>query len=190
MPITFHKTAVVPIDTLSTYENNARIHSDEQIENVMRSMEKFGFTNPVLVCEATLRIVAGHCRVLAARRLGLTEVPIVHVPDLDEAAYRQLVLADNKIALNSSWDFGTLEDELRAMSLDSAALAGFSEAEYMAILAGEDDDSTDDDGEGDDDSDTVVLKLTFTQEQYDRVVEVLDAHCSIREVAIMGLLKV
>src|ERR1700687_4765416 len=89
-----------PLDRLIPFARNARTHSDAQIAEVAGSIRAFGFTNPILVGEDG-DVVAGHGRLEAARRLGLTEVPVVPLPGLTELQRRQLMLADNRISLNA-----------------------------------------------------------------------------------------
>lgn len=110
----------IPVGELKPYENNARTHSAEQIDQIAASIKEFGFTNPVLVTEDKT-LIAGHGRVLAAVKLGLATVPAVMISGLSTAQKKALVLADNKIALNAGWDNKLLELELK----DLASL-GFS----------------------------------------------------------------
>lgn len=116
----------VKIDKLKPYENNARTHSDEQVEKIMRSIEEFGFINPVLI-DGDYGIIAGHGRVMGAKRLGMTEVPCLFIEDLTEAQKRAYILADNKLALDAGWDDEILKQELKAlddMNFD-ITIAGF-----------------------------------------------------------------
>ena len=116
----------VKIDRLKPYENNARTHSEEQVEKIMRSIEEFGFINPVLI-DGDYGIIAGHGRVMGAKRLGMTEVPCLFIEDLTEAQKRAYILADNKLALDAGWDDEILKQELKAlddMNFD-ITIAGF-----------------------------------------------------------------
>src|SRR6201990_1229298 len=101
-----------PIERLLPSPRNARTHSEAQIAEIAGSIRAFGFTNPILVGKDG-DVIAGHGRLAAARRLGLTEVPVITVQGLTEAQRRQLVLADNRIALNADWDLELLQLELR-----------------------------------------------------------------------------
>jgi len=92
-----------PTDVLRPYASNARTHSKKQIRQIAASIERFGFTNPVLVSDEG-EIIAGHGRVLAAQQLGMTEVPTLTLSHLSAAERRAYVLADNKLALNAGWD--------------------------------------------------------------------------------------
>lgn len=103
-----------PIAGLVPYEQNARTHSAEQIEQIAASIRQFGFTNPVLIDEAG-GILAGHGRVLAAAALGWSEVPTLELAGLAPEQKRALILADNKLALNAGWDMDLLRTELLSL---------------------------------------------------------------------------
>src|ERR1700754_2009097 len=104
-----------PIDRLIPSPRNARTHSDAQVAEIAGSIKAFGFTNPILVGEEG-DVVAGHGRLAAARVLGLTEVPVIKLSGLNDLQRRQLVLADNRIALNAGWDLEMLHLELKDLS--------------------------------------------------------------------------
>ncbi|HSR00472.1 MAG TPA: ParB/Srx family N-terminal domain-containing protein, partial [Sphingomicrobium sp.] len=91
------------IAALRPYSRNARTHSRKQLKQIAASIERFGFTNPVLVSDDG-EIIAGHGRVEAAKLLGITSVPTLALSHLSEAERRAYVLADNKLALNAGWD--------------------------------------------------------------------------------------
>jgi ParB-like chromosome segregation protein Spo0J len=124
------------VDRLIPSARNARTHSDVQIAEIAGSIRAFGFTNPILVGEEG-DVVAGHGRLAAARQLGLTEVPVILLRGLTELQRRQLVLADNRIALNAGWDLDMLNLELSELSALGADLStlGFSKDELAAALA-------------------------------------------------------
>jgi ParB-like chromosome segregation protein Spo0J len=103
----------VPIDELIPYINNARIHSDEQIVQLQASIREFGFVQPILI-DGRHNIIAGHGRVEAARREGMTEIPCVFVEHLTEAQRKAYIIADNRLAEMASWDHKLLEIELKA----------------------------------------------------------------------------
>jgi DNA modification methylase len=125
-----------PIDRLVPYARNARTHSDEQVEQVAASIREWGWTNPVLVGEDG-GIIAGHCRVLAGRQLGLVEVPVMLATGWSEAQKRAYVLADNQLALNAGWNPELLRlelGELQGLEFD-LGLIGFDEAQLAALTA-------------------------------------------------------
>jgi DNA modification methylase len=118
------------------YARNARTHSEAQIEQVAASIREWGWTNPVLVAEDG-GIIAGHCRVLAGRQLGLAEVPVMLAAGWSEAQKRAYVLADNQLALNAGWNPELLRlelGELQGLEFD-LALIGFGDAELAALTA-------------------------------------------------------
>ena len=118
---------------------NARTHPKRQLDQIVASIRAFGFANPILIDE-TSTIIAGHGRLLAARRIGLAEVPTIALRGLDEARKRALRLADNKIALNAGWDIELLKSELGELSAPDLeidlSLTGFSAGEIDVILDG------------------------------------------------------
>jgi DNA modification methylase len=121
---------------------NARTHPKRQIEQLKKSIEAFGFTNPILV-DPEGHIIAGHGRLQAARAMGFSEVPTIILSGLSETQKRALRIADNKIALNAGWDLEILQHELGELaSLDvdiDATLTGFSTGEIDVILSSADD---------------------------------------------------
>jgi len=124
------------INELIPYAKNARTHSDSQVAQIAASIREFGWMNPVLI-DAENNIIAGHGRVLAARKLGLDEVPCVLHNHLTEAQRKAYILADNKMALNAGWDEIALRDELlslESMGFDLDAV-GFSEEELSSVLS-------------------------------------------------------
>src|SRR6187397_1595024 len=92
-----------PLDRLVPSPRNARTHSNAQVAEIAGSIRAFGFTNPILIGDEG-DVIAGHGRLAAARKLGLAEVPVIALHGLTETERRQLVLADNRIALNAGWD--------------------------------------------------------------------------------------
>jgi ParB-like chromosome segregation protein Spo0J len=112
------------IEALIPYARNSRTHSDGQVAQIAASIREFGFTNPVLI-DADGGIIAGHGRVLGARKLGLSEVPCIRLSHLTDAQKRAYVIADNKLALNAGWD-----DEMLALELGELHAADFD----MALL--------------------------------------------------------
>jgi DNA modification methylase len=124
------------VDRLIPYARNARTHSEQQVAQVAASIVEFGFTNPILV-DSQAGIIAGHCRLLAARKLGLAEVPVVVLDHLTETQKRAYILADNQLALIAGWDEEVLGNELASLAEDhfDPALAGFDEQEVAALLA-------------------------------------------------------
>jgi DNA modification methylase len=129
------KIETTPIEKLIPYARNSRTHSDQQVAQVAASIREFGFTNPVLI-DSEDGIIAGHGRVMAARKLGLTEVPCIRLGHLTETQKRAYIIADNKLALNSGWDeemLGLELADLREADFD-LDLVGFDAGEIEAAL--------------------------------------------------------
>jgi len=126
----------IAIESLIPYVRNARKHSDEQVAQIAASIREFGFNAPVLV-DADNGIIAGHGRVLAARKLGLTEVPCVRLSHLSDTQRRAYVLTDNKLALNAEWEEEMLGLELSGLEEEGFDLGftGFSSSELEALLS-------------------------------------------------------
>ena len=142
------KIKQVPIDGLIPYALNSRTHSEEQVAQIAASIREFGWTNPVLT-DGDNGIIAGHGRVLAARKLGMTEVPCIELAHLSEAQKKAYIIADNKLALNAGWDNELLAlefGELQELGFD-LDLTGFS-ADELESLAGLVADEGDDDAPG------------------------------------------
>src|SRR5260370_10954341 len=123
------------LEKLIPYARNARTHSDEQIAQIAASIREFGFTNPILV-DGRDGIIAGHGRLLAARKLKLTEVPVIVLDHLTETQKLAYIIADNKLALNAGWDEETLRIELQAIGEEDfdLDLVGFSPEELAELL--------------------------------------------------------
>src|SRR6202167_3704190 len=106
------------IDKLIPWARNPRTHSDAQIAQIAASIAEFGFNNPILV-DTNAGIIAGHGRLLAAQKLGLTEVPVIVLDHLSEAQKRAYIIADNQLALNAGWDDEMLRIEIEALQEES-----------------------------------------------------------------------
>lgn len=132
-------------DSLMPYANNSRTHSQLQVEQIIASIEEFGFTNPVIIDEGK-NIIAGHGRVMAANKMGLKTVPCVHVHGWSEAQKKAYVIADNKLALNAGWDEDMLK--LEFAQLDELGfntdITGFTLAEIEGLTVNEDIDVEED----------------------------------------------
>lgn len=134
------------VDALIPYAANSRTHSDEQVAQIAASIKEFGWTNPILI-DGDNTIIAGHGRLLAARKLGMVKVPIICLDHLTKAQQRALVIADNKLALNAGWDLDMLKVELSDLGdlgFD-LSLTGFSDDEIAAFTADKTEGLTDPD---------------------------------------------
>ena len=125
------------VNTLIPYANNSRTHDDAQVAQIAASIKEFGFRNPILV--DGVGIIAGHGRLLAARKLGLEKVPTIDCSDMTETQKKAYIIADNKLALNSGWDTNLLSLELQELDSNgfNLELLGFDSKELDELLAPE-----------------------------------------------------
>lgn len=123
------------IEDLIPYVKNSRTHSDDQVAQIAASIKEFGWTNPVLI-DGDNGIIAGHGRVMAARKLKIKEVPTIELKDLTETQKKAYIIADNRLALNAGWDNEMLTIELNDLLADGFALdiLGFDAKELNALL--------------------------------------------------------
>src|SRR5437868_564365 len=127
------------VDRLIPYARNPRTHSDAQVAQIAASIAEFGFNNPILV-DTKAGIIAGHGRLLAARKLGLSEVPVIVLDHLTESQKRAYIIADNRLAESAGWDNELLGVELAALQEESfdVTLLGFEDEELARLLAAQD----------------------------------------------------
>ena len=120
---------------LIPYASNSRTHSDAQVAQIAASIREFGWTSPILV-SGDNTIIAGHGRLLAARKLGMDEVPAIVLDHLSKAQQRALVIADNQLALNAGWDMDMLKAEIETLNIEGfqLELLGFDDNELQRIL--------------------------------------------------------
>jgi DNA modification methylase len=128
-----------PIEKLIPYAGNPRTHSAAQVAQIAASVAEFGFNNPILV-DTKAGIIAGHGRLLAARKLGLSEVPVIVVDHLSETEKRAYIIADNQLALNAGWDEEALSAQLAELAGENfdLNLIGFDGDELARLLAQKD----------------------------------------------------
>ncbi|MBF0629224.1 MAG: site-specific DNA-methyltransferase [Magnetococcales bacterium] len=145
------------VDRLIPYANNARTHTPAQVDQIAASIKEFGFTSPILV-DSQSGVIAGHCRLLAARKLRMATVPVIVLDHLSDAQRRAYIIADNQLALQAGWDFDILDVEAARLREDGfdLDLLGFSDDELAGILdrIGVDDEETGESG-GTGDTDTI-----------------------------------
>ena len=146
MSKTTTKLEMVKVSELIPYVNNARTHSQEQVNKLRSSLREFGFVNPVII-DADKNVIAGHGRLMAAKEEGITEVPCVLVDYLTEAQKKAYILADNRYAQDAGWDEELLRLEIEALEgMDfDVSLTGFNEDEISDLFAGADTSDTQDD---------------------------------------------
>lgn len=122
------------VSELIPYAGNSRTHSDAQVAQIAASIKEFGWTSPILV-NGDNTIIAGHGRLLAARKLGMEEVPAIVLDHLSKPQQRALVIADNQLALNAGWDMDMLKAEIENLNLTfDLDILGFDDAELQRIL--------------------------------------------------------
>ena len=138
----------VGVDSLIPYIRNSRTHSDEQVAQIAASIREFGWTNPILI-DGSNGIIAGHGRLLAARKLGMAEVPVIQLDGMTDTQKRAYIIADNKLALNAGWDDELLKLELGELDLEGfdLELTGFT-AEEIAALNPEEQEKSEAQGKG------------------------------------------
>lgn len=126
---------LIDIEKLIPYAMNARTHSDAQVAQIAGSIKEFGFTNPCLIDEEN-GLIAGHGRVMAARKLKINEIPCIRLAHLSEVQKKAYILADNRIAMNSGWDIELLKVELEKLKIEDVDLnmLGFDDVELNGIL--------------------------------------------------------
>lgn len=112
------KVEYIPIDNLKPYENNAKIHTAEQIEQIKRSIEEFGMNDPIGVWGHENLIVEGHGRLLACKQLGMKEVPIIRLDDLTDDQRKAYTLIHNQTTMNTGFDIDILNEELDNIDID------------------------------------------------------------------------
>lgn len=127
----------VLVASLVPYEKNTRTHSPEQINKIAASITEFGWTNPILI-DGDNNVIAGHGRIMAAKQLGITEVPAIDLSHLSATQRRAYIIADNQLALESGWNEDLLAQELADLKLDGfdLSLIGFADSDLNAILTG------------------------------------------------------
>jgi ParB-like chromosome segregation protein Spo0J len=165
------------VDKLIPYINNSRTHSDEQVAQIAASIKEFGWTNPILV-DGENGIIAGHGRLMAARKLGYTEVPTIELKDLTETQRKAYIIADNRLALNAGWDNEMLTIELNDLLADGFALEmlGFDAGIVEQLLMGETPDlgllpeeKLDNFLNGD----TKILRLAYDEQEFSQITGAL-----------------
>jgi hypothetical protein len=195
----------LPTADLVPYARNARTHSDAQVEQIVASIQEFGFTNPVLI-GADNGIIAGHGRVLAALRMGLERVPCVRLGHLSDAQRRAYVLADNQLALNAGWDEDLMASELQWLDTEGAdiSLIGIDAetlAQYLEDITIIGDDLIDGDGRRTNNNMQMIGKgnnvglqfgahmMTLPRDVYDRVSDYLSAQGGDKRDGMLEILN-
>lgn len=132
------KVEYIPIDSIKPYENNAKIHTDEQIEQIKKSIEEFGMNDPIGIWSKDNIIIEGHGRLMALKELGYEEVPVIRLDDLTDEQRRAYTLIHNQTTMNTGFDLDILNEELANIDLDMS-MFGFEEIEEPEIDIKDDD---------------------------------------------------
>jgi ParB-like chromosome segregation protein Spo0J len=129
------KIEQVKVENLIPYAKNSRTHSDAQVAQIAASIKEFGWTNPILV-DGDKGIIAGHGRLMAARKLGMTQVPVIELKGMTPTQKKAYIIADNQLAMNSGWDICLLSVELEELQNEEfdLSLLGFDEKELNKLL--------------------------------------------------------
>ena len=138
----------IEVAKLIPYANNSRTHDDAQVAQLAASIKEFGFRNPILV--DGVGIIAGHGRLMAARKLGLEKVPTIDCSDMTETQKKAYIIADNKLALNSGWDNELLSLEISELDTNGFNLEvlGFNADELSSFINGVNFDAATEDDQG------------------------------------------
>ena len=161
---------------LTLYKGNPRLHSELQIERLVNSLKEFGFTNPVLI-DDTGNVIAGHGRIAAAKKLGLKTVPTITLSHLTEDQRKAYIIADNQLALNSSWDADLLKIELEKLSENGFDLTLLGWGDDLPTFADDPDYASLDDF--DDPTGTLAndvykaIQIEFRPEDYEEAKEIV-----------------
>lgn len=125
----------VAVESLIPYARNSRTHSDDQVAQIAASIKEFGWTNPILI-DGESGIIAGHGRLLAARKLGMKEVPVIQLSGMTDTQKKAYIIADNKLALNAGWDDELLRLELEELNVEEfkMELLGFDANELNLAM--------------------------------------------------------
>ena len=126
------KVEYIPIGEITPYENNAKIHTEEQIEQIKRSIQEFGMNDPIGIWGKDNIIIEGHGRLMALKELGWTEVPVIRLDDLTDDQRKAYTLIHNQTTMNTGFDLDILNEELQSIELDMSDF-GFDEIELDDI---------------------------------------------------------
>lgn len=166
-------------EVLKPYENNPRQHSEAQLDRLVRSIKEFGFTNPILI-DDDCNVIAGHGRLLAAELMGLVTVPTITLGHLTADQRRAYIIADNQLALNSTWDDGVLQAELQALGKAGFDLTLLGWGDDLPTFGDDIDLSALDDMDDDPtlelaDGVMKAIQIEFRPEDYDEAKALVDA---------------
>ena len=159
------KIEYVDINSIKPYEKNAKLHPEEQIEQIKKSIEQFGMDDPIAIWKD--EIVEGHGRLIACKELGYTEVPIIRLDHLTNEERKAYALAHNKLTMNSDFDFNILDSELAELNIDMSDF-GFENIDINVEDYGTDFELKDGDREP-----IITMSITLSDEQAEQVNEAI-----------------
>lgn len=172
------QTYVAKVDDLIPYARNSRTHTDDQVAKVAASIQEFGFLAPVIT-DGDNGIIAGHCRIEAARKIGLEQVPAVEASHLTDSQKKAYIIADNRIALDAGWNEQMLQLELQdiAEADMDMTITGFTHDELAEIFdyspVGDEDGEKQ--GAGDGGNELAEFTVQLAPEDKSQLMQALDA---------------
>ena len=162
------------VDKLQPYERNAKKHGSEDVEEIAKSIQAYGFDDPIGIWSDKNVIVEGHGRLMAAKKLGLKEVPVIRLDFMTDEQRKAYGLLHNKLAELSRWDFDKLDEEIEALELKDFP-------DFKVDL--EEEESKDEEKPEDDEGKEKMLVLNLTEPQYQIVLKVIDYNNKNTELA-------
>lgn len=174
---------LIEINLINEYENNVKIHTDEQIEQIITSIQKYGNNDPIAIDENNT-IIEGHGRFLALKRLGYNTIPVIKLGHLTDEQKREYILIHNKLTMNTGFDMERLEKELDEIETD-LSLYEFEQFEEIFEELDEELEELEDDEPTDD---TVKLTIKLSRTEYEAVVNKLETINNDHRLALLELL--
>ena len=171
----------IEINLINEYENNVKIHTDEQIEQIIMSIQKYGNNDPIAIDENNT-IIEGHGRFLALKRLGYNTIPVIKLGHLTDEQKREYILIHNKLTMNTGFDMERLEKELDEIETE-LSLYGFEQFEEFFEELDEDIEELEEPKD-----ETVKLTIKFSKTEYEAVVEKLETINNDHRLALLELL--
>lgn len=170
---------LIDINLIKEYENNVKIHTDEQIEQIIMSIQKYGNNDPIAIDENNT-IIEGHGRFLALKRLGYNTIPVIKLGHLTDEQKREYILIHNKLTMNTGFDMERLEKELDEIETD-LSLYGFEQFEEIF-------EELDEELEDEPTDETVKLTIKLSRTEYEAVVNKLETINNDHRLALLELL--
>ena len=173
---------LIDINLIKEYENNVKIHTDEQIEQIIMSIQKYGNNDPIAIDENNT-IIEGHGRFLALKRLGYNTIPVIKLGHLTDEQKREYILIHNKLTMNTGFDMERLEKELDEIETD-LSLYGFEQFEEIFEELDEELEELEDEPT----DETVKLTIKLSRTEYEAVVNKLETINNDHRLALLELL--